>query len=154
MLPTELWRNIIEDYDIKTYRRCMLVNKLFYGLIQQIINEMPNYVTIKLEYSQDEIYCELDGSHLNHTCSMISCVNSEDKWIHHTYLSNELSTSTIAPSKNHFLITKQDILCCRNINLDCYYKIAISLPTKLILSKKPETIIIKRQGVYVCIKDQ
>lgn len=138
-LPTEIWRLIIEDYDIQTYKNCILVNKLFYKIIKQFLDSIPDKIQITWEM--------FEGKILHEENRIINPNNTKEIWINRDNVGTPPQTY-IGSNGLTFNITKCDVLnsrWVRNISLS----FSVPLPMKLILSKKQNAITIKYTARYV-----
>jgi len=146
-LPTELWHLIIECYDLKVYKNCIRVNKIFNKIVNHCLNNIPNEVIIQLDNKPtDNLICEDCKNKCQHTyCKPTSLTNSLDVW-HTTKFPLNKTSRTMHPSRDRKIrFLKHDIISSRYFRIDPY-KSVYTLPINFILNNKNKTIYMKYEN--------
>jgi len=141
-MPTELWHLIIECYDIKTYKSCMLVNKIFNKITQNIINSIPNIIAVKCHETTDKIICQKCKSKCEHDyCEPINLNNPKELWKDYSFYESD-DNCWIEAGLPEFTIFKSDLFLYNRANIYELYT-NVPFPIKLILKNKCSVIYLK-----------
>lgn len=123
-LPIEIWKLIIESYDMDMYKSCMLVNKLFNGIVKWIVDSLPDKVDIVFNSQMD--YKESNVENLTLMYSFGAFTTCHYICLVEPYLT----------------IYKHDILLQRNIFM-CHNRVGLFLPIEFVLRNKSNVLNIR-----------
>jgi len=141
-IPTELWHLIIECYDIKTYKRCILVNKLFNKIVKKIIDSIPDKIMIEFHTTQDKVRCVKCGNYEHGYCEPINDTNPQELW-QDSILWGNVHGNVLTPSSYpKFEISKRDLLYFNRVYI-FNFREYIPLPIELVLKNKNSIIYMK-----------
>jgi len=141
-VPTELWHLIIESYGIKTYKSCILVNKMLNKVTNKIIANIPDKIIVKCHIAMNSLYdTRYTNRFPNSKYTIVNSENLDELWVPIKMRNRADHEEYEKKGLPDFIIRKNCLLM--KTHLKIYEGIDIPLPTESILKNKSSVIHMK-----------